>query len=71
MEEELKALGVHWVQNYEFSEWETCPISGLVKRTYFSSPTEKESRISFSTFVLFCFRHRRVNDDLVSGIHEL
>ncbi|XP_035705112.1 cilia- and flagella-associated protein 61-like [Folsomia candida] len=70
MEQELKRLGVYWVQNYEFSDWETCPISGLVKRSYFSSPTEKESKISFSTFAFFCFRHRRVNDDLVSALAE-
>jgi hypothetical protein len=65
---ELKNLGIHMVENYEFSHWETCSVSGLVKRTYFSSPMENEAKISIPTFGLFCFRYRRVNDSIVSGL---
>lgn len=65
MEKELRRHGVHFVENYEFSDWEL--VSGVVKRCYFTSPTEAEAKISFPTFALFCYRYRRVDDDIVSG----
>lgn len=67
MRQELLILGVSIVENYEFSHWETCSPSGLVKRTHFKSMTERDAHISFPTFALFCYRYRRVDDGIVSG----
>lgn len=67
MKQELKRIGVCVVDNYEFSHWETCSVSGLVKRTHFKSSTERDAHISVSTFALFCYRYRRVDDGIVSG----
>ncbi|CAL8073178.1 unnamed protein product [Orchesella dallaii] len=70
MVKELRKLGVYMMDNYEFSHWETCSISGLVKRSHFKSLTERDAHISFSTFALFCYRYRRVDDGIVSALSE-
>ncbi|ODN02858.1 Urocanate hydratase [Orchesella cincta] len=70
MTRELRNLGVYMMDNYEFSHWETCSISGLVKRSHFKSLTERDAHISFSTFALFCYRYKRVDDGIVSALSE-